>query len=52
MIGGRIIELEEKEFILNFLKKNKIPKNSGTYNIAMRRYLKNTLPIEEKNKKL
>lgn len=52
MIGGRVIELEEKEFILNFLKKNKIPKNSGTYNIAMRRYLKNNLPIDEEQKKL
>lgn len=47
IIGGRVIELAEKELILNFLWKNKIPKNSTTYNIALRRYLNNTLLIDE-----
>ena len=47
IIGGRVIELAEKELILNFLKKNNIPKNRGTYNIALRRYLNNTLIIDE-----
>lgn len=48
IIEGRIISQEEKELIVDFLKQNNIPSNSITFNIALKRYLNNTLPIEKK----
>ena len=38
--------IEEKEKVINFLRKNKIPLNYATCNIALRRYLNNTLSLD------
>lgn len=48
IISGIKVEQETKELVLDFLKENKVPVNNITYNIALRRYLNNTLQIQEK----
>lgn len=48
IISGIRIEQETKELVIDFLRENKIPGNNSTYNIALRRYLNNTLQINEK----
>ena len=48
IISGIRIEQETKELVLKFLQENNIPVNNITYNTAIRRYLNNTLKIEEK----
>jgi len=50
IISGIKIEQETKELVLEFFKENKIPGNNVTYNLAIRRYLNNTLQINEKEK--
>jgi len=44
---GDIIDIETKKIIILFLKEHNIPLNQKTYNTAFKRYINNTLLIEE-----
>lgn len=47
---GEIFDDESKIKIINYLKRNKIPLNMKTYNLARRRYINGILDIKSKNK--
>ncbi len=47
---GEIFDDESKIKIINYLRKNNIPLNLKTYNLARRRYINGILDIKSKNK--
>ena len=46
IVAGKVVELETKQKVVEFLKKKQIPQNQGTCLIALRRYLNGTLSWE------
>jgi len=44
---GDIVDIEVKQLILEFLKRHNIPINQKTYNAAFKRYINNSLIIDE-----
>lgn len=50
--SGREVTLEEKLYILDYLKKNDIPLYDDVYRIALQRYVTNTLENKDDSKKL
>lgn len=44
---GRVVTLQEKEFIVNYLKNNNIPLYYKFYIVALKRYLNDTLIVDQ-----
>lgn len=47
IIGNKEISMEEKEYVLSYLKKHHVAFNEKVYMLALRRYLNGTLDVEE-----
>lgn len=45
--SGHEITIEEKEYVINYLKDNNIPLYDDVYNITLRRYINGNLVLEE-----
>lgn len=50
IISNRVIELEEKQSVISYLKEHHIAKNQVTYNMVLRRYL-NGMSLDNRNNK-
>lgn len=50
--SGHEITIEEKEYVINYLKDNNIPLYDDVYNIALRRYINGNLVLEKDNVKV
>ena len=51
IIGNKEISMEEKEYVLSYLKLHHVAFNEKVYMLALRRYLNGTLDIEEQKVK-
>jgi len=49
IISGKVVCLEDKQKVIEFLRTKQIPQNYATYSMAIRRYLNGTLMLEENN---
>ena len=51
IIGNKEISMEEKEYVLSYLKLHHVAFNEKVYMLALRRYLNGTLDVEEQKTK-